>query len=588
MSIQFSGIMSGLPVGDIIDKLIALEQRPIDLLKERKSTITTERSQYKAVSSRISSLKSALSKLLDAQFGSSMDLFEAKKPTSSDTGKLTATADNSATEGSYQVDILNLATATRSQSLQTIGTYTDGATLVNKISNQSVTDGTFTVYVNNQARSITVDKDADTMQDVVDAIATEISTVTGQAASGILTATGKIELSYAAGTNVQFGASGDSSNFAKLTFLTTGSANVGQDTFTAQYGTNTLDKTGTLLDNDVGLQNNTIVAGTFTIGGATFTIDANTTLSGLMGSINSNSEAGVSLSYNTTTNKMEMVSKKTGNQAITLDDGGTGFLQSVGLINGTDTLSSQTLGTNAKFTINGGVEIQSTSNDVDSATSGLTGVTLNLLAETAGSPITLDIKRNTDELKSAVSDFITKFNSAISFIDEQTKKDAVLNGENSLTFFRATLRKQISDSVDFNSTYKILSQIGISTGAVDTSPTQGSVSSTFTFNESKFLEALADDPDEVKKLLIGNGTDEGILGVLKDTVDSALDPEFGLFSSRDESANDQIKSLNEAIERGEVRLEAKEKQLRAQFTAMESMITQLQQQQSSINSLGIY
>lgn len=593
MGIQFSGIASGLPVNDIISQLLAVESRPIELLMQRKDTLSAQQSQYTAVSSRITTLRDSIRKITDSHLGASFDLFQGKAATSSNTNMVTVSTTNSAAQGSFTVEVVNLATATRATSLQTIGNFTTTASALNTVSEGSVTSGDFTIFVNNQARTISVDKDVDTIDDVLNRIEAEITAVAGGAANGVINpATGQIELTYAAGTTVRFGATGDTSNFAKVMHLATGSENVAQDTFTAKYGTSTIDKEGTLIGNAVGFQNNTIAAGTFTIGGASFTIDGSTTLTGLLSDINNDSDAGVLLSYNTISNQFEMTSKETGNQAITLDDGGTGFLESIGLVSGLDSLSSQTLGNNAQLKINGGAVLESVSNTVDSSVTGLTGITLNLLSETgAGTPATIDVKQDTDKLKSAINDFITKFNSAISFIDEQTKRDTasgksgVLSGESGLKRFRNELRTQISDGIPTLDVYNSLSQIGITTGAVTTSTGNGP-SSTFTLNEATFLAALADDPEGVKELLIGDGTNDGILNKLEDRIASSLDPEFGIFSSRNKSASAQIKALNDAIAKSEARLEVRERQLRAQFTAMEKLVSSFQQQQSALTAFA--
>lgn len=591
MGIQFSGISSGLPVEDIIQKLLSIEHRPIDLLTQRKDRINAEKSQYAAVSTRATSLRDSLTKLTDAKLGTFFDLFKAKTATSSDATKVTASVTNDALNGSFTVEVSQLATASKASSLSTVGQWTTGASTIDQVTEGTITTGNFTVFVNGQARQVAVNT-GESVQTIIDRISTEINTVVpGAGAVATVTAEGKVQLSYADGNTISFGATGDTSNFAVQTHLTTGSAVdvVGANTeFTAKYGTSTIDKQGTLTNNAARLQT-AVTAGTFTVGGATFTIDATTTMEKIISDINSSSTANVTASFNTATNKLELVSKKTGNTAITLSSGTSNFLTAVGLIDGGgSSLASQTLGKNAQFKINSGTTLESETNSVDSAVSGLSGVTLTLTGNTT-SPVTIDVKQDTDKIKTAVSDFVTKFNNLISFIDDQTKKGATLNGESALVRFRNEIRSEISDSADVAlglTEYTILAQVGISTGAVNASPGQSKPSATFALDESKFLAALADNPDEVKKLLVGNGVTGGVLNTLEATVKGALDPEYGVFSSREKSANDTIKNINDAIKKGEDRLVTREKQLRAQFSAMEKIISQLNQQQSSIASFA--
>jgi len=588
MSIQFSGLSSGLPVNDIISQLMAVERIPLNNMTSRKDKVTAEQAQYQAVSSRATAFRDSLTKLTDAKLGTVFDIFESKTASSSNTA-VSASVTNVAAKNSFTVKVQNLATATKAASLIDTGAWTTGASNVSDVAGGTITTGTFTMYVNNQAQTITV-ADGDTMQSVLDSVAAAVDSALGQGAgttTGTMTADGKIQLNYTAGTILKFGATGDTSNFAKATHLSTGTANGGNDTFTSKYGTSTIDQAGTLLDNAAGLATpGGMVAGTVTIGKLTFDIDNTTTLAGLISSVNS-SEAGVLMSYNTVTNKMELVSRSTGNEAITLDDAGTGVLQALGLVNGLDSLSSQTVGNNAKIQINGGVVLESTSNTIDSSVTGLAGVTLTVTGETGATDATVDVKQDTDKLKTAMSDVVTKFNALISFVDEQTKKGALLNGESNLLAFRNNLRTLISDSVSYNTTYKTLSQVGISSGAVNTSSTAASApASTFSLDESKLLAALSGNSGELKKLFLGDGVTDGIATKLEKAVKGALDAEYGLFSSRDKSANNQIKAINDAIARGESRLAAREKFLRAQFSAMEKLVSQYKQQQTSIAGLA--
>ncbi len=593
MALSFGGISSGLPVNDIIRQLMAIERRPITLLNQRKDRIATQQSQYTAVSSRTSALRDSLNKLTDANLGTSFDLFQARRAASSDATRATVSVTNGASEGSFTLDVLQLATATKAASTTEIGAKTTSTANLANVAKGAITSGNFTVFINNQARtiSVTVDKTSgDTMQAVIDRVANEIATVTGAAATGTVNASGQVELSYQAGTTIRFGAATDTSNFAQVTHMLTGTSNSPtDDTFTAQYGTSTIDVNGKLIGNAVGLQTNTIAAGTFKIGTKQFTIDANTTLAGIISQINGSPEAGVLVSYNVNTNKLEMVSKTTGNQAIFMEDNGTNFLTSVGLVSGTNSFSSQTLGQNAQIKINGGNTLSSTSNAISSAVSGLSGVTLNLVKQTdVGSPITITINNDTTAAKDALKDILNRFNTLIGFIDEQTKKGAVLSGENRLTSFRNEIRRTITtqSTVPGLTTYKTLSQIGITSGNVNSNFAQGSVSKTFSMTDADFDAAFAANPDEVKKLLIGDGTNAGIISTMKSQINAALDPEFGIFSSRDTSANNQIKAINDAIARQQQLLEAKEALLRKQFNTMDQMISQFRSQQSYIGSLG--
>lgn len=65
MAIAASGLASGLPVDDIISKLMAVERRPADLLTERTQTFQNKLSSLGKVKSAMSALQTALASLKD-------------------------------------------------------------------------------------------------------------------------------------------------------------------------------------------------------------------------------------------------------------------------------------------------------------------------------------------------------------------------------------------------------------------------------------------------------------------------------------------------------------------------------------------
>jgi len=96
------GVFSGLDTNQIISQLLELERRPLQQLTVRKASYEAKISAYGSLSSSLSKLKSALSSLKSSTIFS-------MSASSSDTAVFTATA-TSASEGSYQVKVNNIAT----------------------------------------------------------------------------------------------------------------------------------------------------------------------------------------------------------------------------------------------------------------------------------------------------------------------------------------------------------------------------------------------------------------------------------------------------------------------------------------------
>lgn len=578
-NITFSGLSSGIDTASIIDQLMSLERRPLDTLNQKNLEISRQRTEFTSLRSKVSALQSAIQKLTDARIGGNFDIFKQKTTTSSADTKVVANATNSAIENTFKVRVSNLATATSARSTAVVGQVSTGTTALNLVSGGVMSSGNFSVFVNGTRHDIAVNKDTDTMQDVLNRVT---AVLPGGSAS--MDAAGKISLGFTSGATVSIGSSSDTSNFAQVTTLTTGAITpgAGMDTLMSQYGTNTTLTSGTLTNNNARLTT-AVTAGTVTIAGDSFTIDSTTTLDSLIQAVNAKGK--VLMSFDRNQNVISLVSKATGNQAISLGAAAdtSNFLSAANLVVGGNSLSSQTLGQNANFEVDG-IAYQSTSNTGVSATvHGMTGVTLDLKNPTGTDEITLTVGVDKDAIKTLVNDFVTKLNDVLKTIGDKTNSESgILKNDQSLIRLRSSLRGAMSSSVSGLSDFSTLSQLGISTGAPTASPGQ-TPASAFQLNESTFFAALAKNPDSLKALLIGDDTHTGIVESLKESfVDASLDPEFGLFSSRDKSISAQLKNNNDSITRLNRRLELREKSLRAQFTAMEQAITRLRQQQSSL------
>ncbi len=576
MGISFGGISSGLPVDDIINQLIAVERRPIELMQQRIVNLQLNDAQYSGAGDRASTLLATLKKLT-AQSVLDQNLFDLKSATSSNESVATATADETAASQNIQLEVISLASQTTAQSLGPVGSLVTGVSPLSDVAQGNVTNGDFTVFVNGVASTVTVDNTQD-----VNSVLTQISGIAG--ITGAAVVGGQIQISFGAGTNVQLGGNGDTSNFLDVTFLKTGT-----QTATDITGSSVLSAIN--LGADVGtaaanIAAGPVTAGTFTIGTATFDTTGKS-LGEIISEINNSADADVTASFNLSANRLELVSKETGSAMINMADGTSDFLTKMGLVAGGDTTLSQTAGSNAEIIVNGST-IFSSSNTVTSAITGLTGVTLNLTGTTSGTPIDIAISQDTTGLTETLNEFITNLNATISFIDEQTDPEsdnAALKGESGLRRFRNNLRRTTSDAVAGLTTFSSLGLVGISTGAV--TGTAGA-SSTFQFDEAAFAAALAQNPSEVEALMTGP---TGIFTQLQTIVDNSLnddpDPTLdGLFVSHGASIQNRIDGINDQIDRAEVRLERREALLRQQFTVMEQLIAQSQNQGSALAGLA--
>jgi flagellar hook-associated protein 2 len=580
--ISFSGVGSGIDVDSLVTRLMAVERRPLDQLNVRKNKLNLQQTQVDNLVSRVSSLNTALKKITSPSFGST-DPFTAKAASVANKDLLGVTAGSDASPQSFTVAVERLATATKASSAVNLGQLATGGSTISSLSQGRVTAGNVSVFLGGTANTIAIAA-TDTVSDVLGRIA-GLTGVTGASIDG----DGKINITTD-GRSLAVGASGDTSNFLDVAGLKTGTT--ASNTLTGSLALNTLNTNADVTGGTSGLSTAITAGSQFTIGKSTFTVTAGKTLNALVAEINNAADAGVTASYNSATNKLELSAKTSGNSLITLkDEAGGNALEALGLIGpGGDTTSSQVQGLTARFSINGGAIQQSSSNTVSDALTGLTGITLNLTKADPGNPTQVTITNNTADLKNAIKDTLTQLNSVFNFIGDQTNAQsttAQLKNDGTILRFRSEVRSNLtSAATGVTGPFSTLSSIGISTGAVTAA--SGVVSTTYSLDETKLDAALASNPENVQQLLAGPG---GIFSKLASTLTSALDTtndpaSSGVFAKRKTTSQDQVKSINEAITRAQTRLDAKEKLYRNQFQQMDRLIAGYQQQSSSIARIG--
>jgi flagellar hook-associated protein 2 len=104
------GLISGINSKDIIDQLMAIEQRPKLLLQSRKDKLGQQRDAYNDISTSITTLTTA------ARSFQRPSTFTAATANSSDENVLTATTTAGAAVGSYQIQVARMVTSQQSVS----------------------------------------------------------------------------------------------------------------------------------------------------------------------------------------------------------------------------------------------------------------------------------------------------------------------------------------------------------------------------------------------------------------------------------------------------------------------------------------
>lgn len=539
------GFNSGFDVNSIIAQLMTMEQRPIDLMAQKKAVVNKQQAAFTSIQNKTRSLLTSISTLTSRDIVTQKTLFEQMKATSSDTKSVSASVSNSAAAQTLNVEVMALPTSTIATSLNGIGRFVEGMTIddLSSISDRDVKPGSFTFYSTTggvtTAHTVNV-----ALTDTVGDIFAQMEAAAPGLDASIDPATGKVKLDYSSSsiTQLTLGAGGDTSDFLAKTFLNTG-INNGSGVITASQPVSTVDRDAAVTSGSANLATTVLGGSQFTINGVTFNANGKS-LNTLIDEINK-SNAGVTANFNRGSNKFELVAKDPGNSLINLqDEAGGNFLAAMGLINGSGSAASQVAGTNAHFKING-VEMYSASSSVDENITGITGVTLNLKKVAVGTTTQITIQNDTDAVVNQVADIIEKYNAVIDEIAKQTKIDpeaknsgdtannGPLAGNSTIKNFRNQLRGLFTQSVGgalANTAYGSLQMVGISSSAKalgsstteTTDETDGettdttknttkdtSSSSTPTVDGKLYLDkaalraALADDPESLKKLFMG-------------------------------------------------------------------------------------
>lgn len=267
----------------------------------------------------------------------------------------------------------------------------------------------------------------------------------------------------------------------------------------------------------------------------------------------------------TTTYQLQMTNVGVGN----LTDQNN-MLQTLGVIVGGRTSVLQS-GQDASLKVDNSFTIGSASNTV---TNAISGMTLNLLGTNEGNPITVTVSQDNSQISSKVSTLVSDINSALTYINDQNSYTAPdssgnvttkpLFGDVNLTLVKNTISSAVYTEAAGNSTYHLFSDIGI------------------TYQKDG---TLAVDSGKLTTALSANSTE--VLNILKTVTDNLhtqmhtyIDPTTGTLTYMNtalqdqiDTANTQVKDLNERYDRERSRLET-------QFNALELLINQSDQTKS--------
>jgi len=256
----------------------------------------------------------------------------------------------------------------------------------------------------------------------------------------------------------------------------------------------------------------------------------------------------------------------------------------------------------AQYTING----QSMTSASNTVSNGLAGVSLTLNGTTSSdaSLVVSAPAPNTNTITTAIQGFVTAYNSTVDMIygyvndpkvanptTDADREAGMLQGDPQLLSILSNLRSAVTTTMSGAAGgMGYLGNIGLSTGAAVGSGTisQDSLEGKISLDTTKLQSALASNFSGVKALFSNATGSFGSEG-LSQRMDDIVNPQAGVggtLNGRITSEASLIQSYSQQIADIEQRVTLHEASLRAQFTAMETAVAQLQSSSSALTSSG--
>lgn len=599
-----SGIASGLDWKSMVDQLMTIENQPVTRLQQRKTTLQNKNSAFQSINSKLAGLDNAINSLLQDSTikGKKATLTTATNGSTASATIATASASSDTPVGSYTFLVNQLATATNIASNGKNGgrlgaAITDASKTLSSLNfSQPVTSGKLNLVLNGTENiEVTIDTLNDTLQGVFD----KIATATGGRVTAALGGD-KITLTTdPAITTFSVGSGLDTSNFASATFLNTASFDGIAKTITSAKTVSAVSTGKAMIDSGIATGGDPLASytGKLKINGVEIAYDtANDSLNNLMSAINS-SEANVLASYDAINDKIMLTSKSTGatNIAITdLKTDGSAWGDGEGILAQTGLLATQTLGKNAKIALSNGtsdqstwLSLESTSNTFTNVAPGLSLTALAVSAEDTSNPgsklaSTVKIEADLDGVKEKIKAFINEFNGVVDTIDGARAKGQPLAFDGTLNGIRSQLFSLVSGTVEgLSGSPQSFLDIGISTSKDDRNH--------LTLNETTFNTAFNTDPDRIAQIfnrtevVDGKTKNYGLAAKVNEYIDN-LRKSDGVFKVQDNSTSNQVKAIDNSIKNLQQRLALRRTNMIRQFTAMEQMVSSLNNQKSAMMS----
>lgn len=619
--LRITGMVSGMDTDATVKKLIQGEQLKVDKAKQEKQYLEWQREDYREVANLIRGFQDEFFDVLKPESNiRSTKMFGIFSSTATISGTATSAVtiktSSKSMKGIFTIDsVARLATRDKYQSgSEVLGNITTGNLgTISDINDKVEANNKLSFTFDGVTKVIELDK-----TDYADraALASDLSTKLQEAFSNVDI---KAEVSgntlefkiYKNGTSTEepghvLTINGDNSDLLTKLSLKSGQSN------SVNTNKSLEDVFGKTADS------------TMTINGVEFKFSKETSVADMMSQINT-SAAGVTMSYDSFTDKFTLESTKYGSDSTISITDTSNLLQDMKLQGASSTHTSPV---NAEFVVNG----VATTRSSNTFTFNGTNVTLN---EIPTGPVKIDVKSDTTSTKEKIMKFIDSYNTMISKINdmkstrknrdykpltdaqkkelsdddkkawEKEARKGTLHGDRRLDNILTSLRSAMYEKIDGLSIN--MYDLGITT--TKNYKDRGKL----VVDEKKLDKALEERPNEVIELFTKqsstaytsykdratrnseNGIGYRLYDIIQDSIRLTRDDDgnkgylidkAGLSTGTDTTSDfaEKIKDMDKTIEVLLKRLASQEKKYYQQFAAMEKAMSSLSSQSAFLKS----
>lgn len=200
------------------------------------------------------------------------------------------------------------------------------------------------------------------------------------------------------------------------------------------------------------------------------------------------------------------------------------------------------------------------------------GATITLTKETAGSAHSLEIAGDSTTAKTSLQAFVSVYNAAQSALrstsnyNPETKKASALTGDSMVRGLQSQLRNIMG-----NTNISDLKALGVSVAK----------DGVLSFDGSAFDKARAEEPALAASVF---GSEGRITSNLQSVLSANLATGSGLLVQRTDNLNKQITRLERELDNLDARMDKAYQRYTAQFTAMDSLVAQMQNTSNYLTS----